>query len=291
MKRQLLLAALSLSGLVHAQTYSNNTVTTIPDGTYVTGGCGSNATPGTVSSLINVPISGNVSDPIKVTFTLDITHSWLGDIVAEIIKPGQTSGCALIKRVNADLDTNCGSLDNFVAGNILSFNSANTTTIPISGNPATGNYAPTGPQSTTNYPATVPLCDLATFINGTAVNGNWTLKMYDNGAGDVGQLNAWSIVFATGALGEQEFTFSNSISVLGNPFENELVLMVNDPSARSAKLSLYTIDGKLVSVRDIASVNNSENISVNTSSFSSGMYVLVPELDGRKMNSIKLIKK
>lgn len=290
MKTTLLFFAFVCSALMQAQTYTFNTSTPIPDGAQIgTGTCGTGATPGSVTTTLDVPLAGTVADPTKITINLNLAHTWMGDVVAELVTPGGAN-CALIKRVGAGSDTACGSSGDFVTGNVLSFNSANTTTLPISGNPATGNYAPTGPTGTT-YPATIPLCDLTAFLNGVAVNGTWSMKFYDNGFQDLGTVNSWSLVFAPGALPTQEFIYNTSFSVLGNPFENELVLGVNDPTAKIAKLSLYAIDGKLVHVTTLTTIDVNENVRIDTSSLSQGVYVLVPEIDGRKQNAIKVVKR
>lgn len=291
MKTKLLFLAFLINAMALAQTYTFSTSTPIPDATNNTGNCGNATNAGSVETSVNVPLTGNIGDPTKITFNLNLTHPWLGDVVAELILPGQTSGCALIKRIGAGTDAACGSQGDFVAGNILSFNSAHTTAIPATGNPATGNYAPTGPNAPSTYPAAIPVCNLSTFLNGADANGDWTLKFYDNGVGDLGTINGWTLVFTPGALDSQEFIINNKIAVMGNPFENELVLNVTDSAARSVKLSLYAHDGKLVNETALPTVSTSENITIDTSRFTSGLYVLIAEVDGQKQTGIKVVKK
>jgi len=130
-----------------------------------------------------------------------LVHTWLGDVVAKLGTPGGTS-CALIKRLGATSDTSCGDSSDFATGNVLSFNAANTTTINFATPGSTqsipaGSYAPTG-GTVSPFPTDIPLCNLTTFLNGVAVNGNWTMTLYDNGEEDTGSLNSWQIIFSTG---------------------------------------------------------------------------------------------
>jgi len=290
MKTKLLLATLFFSSIANSQTYNFNTSTPIPDGTGT--GCGSASIQGNIATTVNVPITATITDPTKVTINLDLSHTWLGDVVAQLTKPGGTS-CALIKRLGGTTDTSCGDSSDFGAGNVLSFNAANTTTINFATPGATtsipaGAYAPSGGASP--HPSTIPLCNLTTFLNGAAVNGNWSMTFYDNGADDTGTVNSWQLIFATGFdLNTQDFLFTKRISVLGNPFEETLTLKFNEPGNTS--LHIYSIDGREVFNKTYSSNDLAQNINIDSSSWQQGIYLLVPEVDGRRLNTIKLAKK
>jgi len=283
MKTKLLLSALFLSALMQAQTYTNGTATPIPDAT----GCGATAVRTEAASVINVPLTGTITDPTNVTINLDLTHTWIGDVIARLETPGAAS-CALIKRLGAATDGAVGDGSDFAAGNVLSFNSANTTPIDITQAIILGgSYAPTGGSSATLTPTTLPLCNLATFLNGAAINGDWTLHVSDNCVDDTGTLNTWSIVFT--GLGGEEFVFTNAVSVLGNPFENELIVKVNNLSTSTAVMNLYAMDGKLVNTTNVT--NFEESTSIETSKLTQGVYLLVAEIDGVTQKAIRVIKK
>lgn len=286
MRKKLLLISLLVFGATHAQTYTNSNPEAITDATNATGNCGNATNAGSASSFINVPITATITNPADVTINLDLTHTWLGDIVAELVTPSGSS-CALIKRIGAGTDPACGNGSDLIAGNILSFNSANTLPVPTTNPVPGGSYLPTGGTST--YPATIPLCDLSTFLNGVEVNGDWVLNLQDNGVGDEGTLNSWELVF--NILGQEEFIFTNSVSVLGNPFQNELVVKVNNPNAQSAFFSLYSMDGKLVDESTFLSLAAAENSVINTTKLSQGVYVLVAEVDGVKQKGIRVIRR
>lgn len=291
MKVKLLLAMLSFGSIANAQTYSFTTSTPIPDGVTATSGCGTGVTQGMVSTMINVPITATISDPTKVTVNLDLAHVWLGDVVAQITAPGGTN-CALIKRIGSTNDTSCGDSSDFGTGNVLSFNATNTTLIDAATPGAAasipaGMYAPTGGAAP--FPA-ISLCNMSTFLNGLAVNGNWMLTLYDLGNGDVGTLNSWQLVFTTGFdLDTQDFLFTKRISVLGNPFNETLTLKLNEPG--NTLLRIYSIDGKEVFTKSYTANDVSQNINIDSSSWQQGIYVLVPEVEGKKLNAIKLAKK
>lgn len=289
MKTKLLLAMFLYYGIANSQTYSYTTPTPIPDG--IGTSCGSGATAGSVTTTLNVPLTTTITDPTKVTINLDLTHTWLGDVVAQLGKPDGTS-CALIKRMGATTDTSCGDSSDFAAGNILSFNAANTTTINVATPGASqsipgGSYAPTGGTST--YPSTIPLCNLSTFLNGAAVNGNWSMTFYDNGQDDTGTANGWQLIFSAGFdLNAQDFLFTKKLSVLGNPFQETLAVKLNEPGNFS--LQIYSIEGREVFKKTYIS-NSSESVNIDSSTWQQGLYFLVAEIDGKKLNTIKLAKK
>lgn len=284
MRKKLLLFSLFTFGFLHSQTYTNSNPEAISDATNVTGACGNATSAGTGSSAINVPITATLTDPTSLTINLDLSHTWMGDVVAEIAKPDGGS-CALIRRIGAATDVACGSGSDFAAGNVLSFNSANTTPVPTTNPVPAGSYAPTAGVST--YPTSAVLCDLPTFLNGVAVNGDWTLTVQDNGEGDTGTINSWSLVFSN--LAGEDFIFTNSVSILGNPFENELVVKINNTSSTTATINLYSMDGKLVNLTSVNSLN--DNISIDTTSLSKGVYLLVAEIDGVTQKGMRVVKK
>jgi subtilisin-like proprotein convertase family protein len=288
MKTKLLLSALFLSAMMQAQTYSSIAPVVMVDANSASG-CGSGATGVTeVTGTINVPLSATLTDPTTLTINLAFTHTWLSDIVAEIETPAG-GRCALMKRVGVTAtppDTACGSGSDLVAANILSFNSANATPVATTNPVPGGNYAPSGVAPTV-YPNTVSLCNLATFLNGVAINGDWIIHLSDHGGGDGGQLTSWSIVYT--GLGGEEFVFTNAVSVLGNPFENELVVKVNNLSTSTAVMNLYSMDGKLVNTTNV--YNFAETTSIDTSKLTQGVYLLVADIDGVTQKAIRVIKK
>lgn len=281
-----LLFSILLSGSLSAQTYSNNVATPIPD----------NNTTG-VTSVIPVSLVSTINDASKVTIKLDLTHSWSGDVTIALVVPGASGvgSNALIKRIGSTTATGVGSSANFLAGNVLSFNSAATGTIVTTGlttasNIPAGIYLPTA--SATLAPTDYSVANLGTMFNGLAVNGNWTIKAFDAAADDTGSLNNWQVVFDPGTfLGVDTSIVSNpALSVLGNPFREILNLKVNT-AVKDVKFDIYSVDGKKVySHNQSAMVANGE-LKIPTASWAPGLYILSPSLNGEKLMNIKLIKK
>lgn len=116
---------------------------------------------GTTVSTINVADPGTLSD---VNVSIDITHTWIGDLDISLEHNGVTI---------AILEDPCGNFDNLLitldddGGPI------------VCGTPATGTVMPTNP--------------LAGF-NGLNKQGLWNLSVFDDTGGDIGTLNNWQLI-------------------------------------------------------------------------------------------------
>ena len=173
----------------------NNTALIIPD-------CTQNGTiknPGSASNTIEITGVGIISDPSKITLELDLSHTYSGDVVVELVAPSGEN-CAIIKRIGTTTDTSSGSNLDFVLGNKLKFNSLHTTFLlpQVSTSFVTGNYAPS--RGSSSIPFSVPMIELNTFFMGKNIKGIWTIKVYDFGVLDIGKLNSWKLYFDAGAL-------------------------------------------------------------------------------------------
>jgi len=171
----------------------NNTALIIPDGNAAT-------TPGIAENKISVSNEGIIADASKVSIKLDLQHTWPGDLVVQVFAPSGES-CTLIKRIGT---VSAGTDRDFLSGNIISFNSAATATINdvVSAGTATnipaGTYLPGAGINAT--PEAILMTDLATFLNGKSVKGEWKIRIGDYSYQDTGKLNNWKLEFATGAL-------------------------------------------------------------------------------------------
>lgn len=279
--------AMLLSGVLGAQTFSNTTLTAIPD----------NSTTGVISS-IPVSLVQTISDPSKVSVKLALTHTWSGDITVGLVVPGgaSTGAIAIIKRLGSTTATGVGSSANFGSANVLTFNSAATAPISTVGlltgdNVPAGTYLPS--VSSTLIPTDYTVANLSTLFTGLAVSGNWSLKLFDNASGDTGSLNNWQVVFDPGTFLGVNTSIVNTpgLAVLGNPFKETLNLKVNT-SAKDVKFDIYSIDGKKVySYNQNLSKNTSGDLKIPTENWSSGIYILTPVVNGERLMTIKLIKK
>lgn len=156
---------------------------------------------------VSVPPNAVVTD---VNVTVSLNHTWVGDLRAELISPNGTT----VLLVNAL----CGAADNW--GNVTFDDQALN---PIACNPtpppgiATGTFRPVG---------------LLGVLNGEAANGNWTLRITDQAAGDAGTLLLYSISVgyvvngpyaptASDACGEVTLTYTDVVS--GDPCEAQTI--------------------------------------------------------------------
>lgn len=269
---------------LNAQVYENTTVYPVPDGTT---GCGSSSTPGQADSVVNVPLTGAIVNPSQVTIGVQLLASWYGESVVVLVPPGGGEGCALIRRIGATTATACGSSGDFSPDNLMSFNSTFTNAVPaLTGTnivPA-GDYAPTGGSDT--FP--MNLCDLETLLNGLSVEGDWTLRVLDHGGGDNNEIHLFRITFGENALNADTHNFSaQKLTVVANPFDNVLEL---HNSASNLSFTVHAIDGKKI-YEQVGLTSQNEIITINTQSWNSGMYFIVPIVDGQAKTPIKVIRK
>lgn len=139
---------------LNAQTFSNNTPYAIPDNNMAG-----------VYSDINV--SGISPLAIVQSVTINITHTWVGDLYIYLVDP--------LNNEHLLCGGRGGSGDNFV--NTV-FNNDASVSITLGSAPFTGTFIPEQP---------IP--------RGVNPNGTWRLHVIDTYSGDVGTIQNWSITF------------------------------------------------------------------------------------------------
>jgi subtilisin-like proprotein convertase family protein len=146
---------------------STDVPVTIPDETLIT------------SNLTVAGRSGAITD---VNVTLDITHTFTGDLQVTLIAP---DGTRIV------LSQNRGGSGNDFSGTI--FDDEATTPIGSGVAPFSGSFRPD---------------QLLSLLDGKNANGQWQLEIDDQAAQDVGVLNSWSLTIATAST--QPITYSLS---------------------------------------------------------------------------------
>ncbi|MBL8111810.1 MAG: PKD domain-containing protein [Acidobacteria bacterium] len=171
-------------------TFSNNTVTPIPDRQ-------AGVADGNLNSVI--PVSGLTGNVTKIAVRLNVTHTFISDIVGRLRSPNNVVVYLVAGRG--------GSGDNFgtSCANRTIFDQAAATAIGTGTAPFAGSFQPEpGPRNISNggglflYPIAAGNT-LNTFngLNGANLNGNWTLELFDIFAADTGTLNCWSLDVTT----------------------------------------------------------------------------------------------
>lgn len=278
---------------IHAQTYQNTTATSAVDGINRLGDCGANVQPGVHMSTISIPIAGTIADPTKITFNLSLNATWLGDVAADIISPSGDA-ITLIRRIGTSTNNNsCGDSSNFLPANVLSFNSANSNPIDAasltdSQNVPAGNYIPT--IGSAKYP-THNIVGMSTFLTGKQISGDWTLIIYDYGAGDTSNISSWQIILNSGAVlkTSESGIFTSEIMVKENPVKDKLLLKLNTNDFTSLVLEIYDASGKLLKKESVP--RQATDFEINASDWYPGLYLLIPVKDGDRKQPIKLLKK
>ena len=169
----------------------------IPDGN-VTG----------ASSTITIPTGSNFSIT-NITVTLNnLTHSFVGDLIATLTYVPTNTTVSLFNRIGRVI-TGVGDSSNF-NGN-YSFNDAftgNLWTVAASGggnfNIPSDNYFPTGAGSATLVP-------MLTSLGGSQTAGDWRLTISDNGLGNTGSLGSWTLNLEGTPIAPVSVPESNSV--------------------------------------------------------------------------------
>jgi subtilisin-like proprotein convertase family protein len=133
-----------------------------------------NGTSGSISDLTNldrtIVVSGtNVNANQLTSLTLNLTHTFTGDLDITLIAPNGSS---------IDLSSDNGSTGDNYTNTVFS---TSGTAITAGTAPFTGTFTPEQPFSN---------------LTGSA-DGTWTLRIYDDASGDVGTFTNWSINLPT----------------------------------------------------------------------------------------------
>lgn len=192
-----------LASAAHAQTFSNTSPITIP----------SSGPASPYPSSISV---AGVTAPIQyISVTLNgLSHTWVSDVNVLLVAPG---GQKVLLMANTNGSSNASN-------NTLTFVSDVAPTLPVSNvDVVSGIYtcsvyappaalpapAPAGPYATTLAPLT-----------GAAADGNWSLYVWDDVAGDAGSIaNGWSITFSESP--SRAFTYQGVLSSNGLPISDD----------------------------------------------------------------------
>ncbi|MBK9290382.1 MAG: hypothetical protein IPM52_01915 [Bacteroidetes bacterium] len=158
----------------------------IPDGN---GDCWLSPGPALNSTVSVTGVPGNVSHPAQITINVAVNHNYAGDLDVSLTPP-MGRPIPLILRLGSGP---CGSPQRFSGANVLSFNIAHTSYIPVQANSSfipPGNYLPTSGAMGGSH-------GNLNLLTGAPFNGDWTLTLIDGSRYDAGQLHHFSIEITT----------------------------------------------------------------------------------------------
>lgn len=216
------------------------------------------------NTVLNIPDSGIIK---SMTVTVDITHTYVQDLVLQLAHPNGSP------RVNL-WTQGCTEENNLT--NITFDDMASILTCPGGTNTIISNMtiSPSDPLST---------------FTGLNAQGNWTLFVADTFALDTGQLNAWSIEICTEQpLSVPEFSLEN-LAIYPNPNQGEFSIGFNSNSGKDIKIKVYDIRGRAIFSNTYNSTNRfAELIQLNNAQ--PGVYLL-SIFDGTQKMTKKIIVK
>ncbi|QTY27534.1 reprolysin-like metallopeptidase [Flavobacterium sp. CS20] len=236
--------------------FINTTSVAIPDGV------GPDQQGQVAQSVINIP--NNITNIDDVSVTLDVSHTWMNDLVFQLVNP------------NGDFiilwGRNCSDENGF---NIV-FND-NGASIPAPGstctNPLIGTFSPVDTNT-----------DLAT-IFGSVTQGNWVLLFADFYNGDTGTLNSWEIEICSTTFSVEDNSI-NGFTISPNPNQGIFNIRFNQPIAENSKISIYDFQGRLIENLDYSTGSIEQQIQLKNQ-YQSGVYLIeVSNENGKSVNKL-----
>lgn len=198
----------------------------------------------TVTSEIVIPFDFPITD---VNVSLDITHTWNGDLIISLISPDNTT-VVLANRRGGNGDNYTNTVFDQQAG----------TPIAAGAPPFTGSFIPDGDLSV---------------LNGTQSAGTWILQVQDVASGDGGTVNAFGLeICGLPALSVNEFDDS-SFSIYPNPNNGTFTIKMNAPNSDKINVSVYDMRGREVYKNRFEANAQFEN-SIDLGAVNAGVYLI-----------------
>jgi subtilisin-like proprotein convertase family protein len=218
---------------------------------------GSNGTAGEplLTHVINISDLATIE---SMTVNVDVTHSYVSDLLVRIIHPSGTfidvfsQGCTNNEDFDITFDDEAGAL--------------------VCGSPTVGTFVPNESLSA---------------FNGLEAQGDWTILIADFVAQDTGNLNDWSITICSEAqLSTDEFGLED-FAIFPNPNKGEFTVKLNSNSGNDINIDIFDIRGRRIFNNSYT--NGSDfNQTINLNNAKSGMY-LVTISDGTNKTTKKII--
>ena len=215
------------SGTINVATsFTNNSSVFIPD---------NNATGASSSVTVSGINPATLSSTSIVSVTLNLTHTYDGDLLIQLIAPSGNT-------INLS-NRRGGSGHNFVS---TVFSASAATAIASGGAPFTGSYTPDGAFSA---------------LTGN-INGSWTLKVIDQANVDTGRVNNWTLTLNNSVPATLNYSWSSIPAGFNSTSQNPIA----NPTATSTYNINVTETGTGCSGTKTTTVTVGGNVHVTTNS-------------------------
>lgn len=217
----------------------------------------------TVNSTLTIPA---VDDVIiqKITVSLNISHSWINDLIVTLISPTGTQ----VQLMNRECNPNQGD------SNAVATFDDNGIVLVCGVSPAiSGVILPEQPLSA---------------INGQNSQGVWTLQVQDVFNQDGGAINSWSLTICSeNAPASLADNIGLNFGLYPNPTKGNFTLAMNNLESEKIAVSVFDMRGRLIFEQSYSN-NGSFNEEIQLVNPQAGVY-LVKVSDGNNQETKRLI--
>jgi subtilisin-like proprotein convertase family protein len=217
----------------------------------------------TVNSLLIIPAEENLVIE-KVSVSLNISHTWINDLIVTLISPSGTQ----VQLINRACNPNQGD------ENAVAIFDDNGIVLICGENPAiSGTIIPTQPLAA---------------LNGQNAQGEWTLRVQDTFNQDGGSINSWSLTFCGQTpLSLVDETPFLDFALYPNPSRGRFTVQMNQVQSSQIDIAVYDMRGRLLHNQSYEHAGSfAEEIEIQNPQ--SGIY-LVKISDGNRTETKKLI--
>lgn len=226
----------------------------IPDGT------GANVYGNAITSTLTIPDLGTLS---SITANVDVSHSYIQDLVVALYHPDQTTYAILWGRA-------CDGEDGFD----VTFSDQGTAI--VCANPTVGVFTP---------------YESLSVFEGMDVAGEWTLLIQDGYNGDTGTLNDWSIEICTEAplSVDRNPTALEQVMIYPNPSNGLINVELQSNQNSDISIAVYDIRGRIIFENKFEN-KIQFNEKIDLGKVNSGIYIIEIS-DGKNKINKRIIKR
>jgi subtilisin-like proprotein convertase family protein len=217
----------------------------------------------TVNSTLTIPAIDNVIIQ-KISVNLNISHSWINDLIVTLISPSGTQ----VQLINRECNPNQEDADA-----VATFDDSGVVLV-CEANPAiSGVIIPQQPLSA---------------LNGQNSQGQWTLRVQDVFDADGGAINSWSLTICSeNAPASIEDNSNLNFGLYPNPTKGNFSIQMNNVQADKVGIAVYDLRGRLIFDQSYSS-NGTFNQEIQLANPQAGIY-LVKVSDGNNKEVKRLI--